>query len=332
MAYFAPSGRGEGGNGGGGDQPSDPSYPLPISSSTTQLGPQQNGVATAIQGGAPAIPPLNGSSSGLELMGGAQRTMNSDNLSSTSEAQAGPSRSQLDLFMAMNTTSSAQPHQQLVMESDGRAQIQPMDEVQDPWEIANPPPLDPRSGPYAASDHMPTQFLERRSPSPSRGNLFFANGDGVSLALSVSSPSSRSSSVAPPGEYSPQGRRGVKTGLVYSHLMMLHTVPGVTSSDEGDFHPEQPDRISRIFDYLKDHGCVAHMKRIQIREVKREEILLVHDAGMWEGVEKTACECLSYAGSRAYSDKAYPENAPSLHHGDVGLGDRDAGAHRFALY
>ncbi|UZJ52442.1 hypothetical protein CBS101457_001762 [Exobasidium rhododendri] len=79
-----------------------------------------------------------------------------------------------------------------------------------------------------------------------------------------------------------------RTGLVYSSVMMLHAKPDFLDDDEEGIHPEVPERISQIFDRLKKGGCVARMKRIPIREVKMEEVMLVHQKGMWEGVQRTA--------------------------------------------
>lgn len=307
-----------------------------------------------------AVPPSSQpSSSRLDTNGTPLRAMNLDSFASGAETAsifnqtASPFiESMLPISTQAFDQSSTMPSvarhggEQVPVENGAR---DPAQIPQDPWQSSQPPPLDPRSGPYAASEHLSTQYLRTRSPSPSRNNHFLSNGNkGLSLALSPSIPSSspsssRSSSVGESsrlGEYRPQGRQGVKTGLVYSHLMMLHTVPGVTSSEEGgDFHPEQPDRISRIFDYIKDHGCVAHMKRIQIREVKREEILLVHDAGMWEGIEKTACECLDRVLQMDFADRRRFRCAEckmridlSLHHRDVGVGNGDIGTHRVALH
>ena len=76
---------------------------------------------------------------------------------------------------------------------------------------------------------------------------------------------------------------GGATGIVYSNLMLLHKHPI-------DEHPEQPKRISKIYHVLQRHGCVARMVKVPTREVTKEEVLLVHEPGVWEGLEKTARE------------------------------------------
>ncbi|KAI0074161.1 histone deacetylase complex protein [Panus rudis PR-1116 ss-1] len=65
-------------------------------------------------------------------------------------------------------------------------------------------------------------------------------------------------------------------GYVYDPRMMLHNcVRG---------HSEDPQRISRIFDALKADGCLSQMVRLPIREVAREEALLVHSEALWDKV------------------------------------------------
>ena len=67
-----------------------------------------------------------------------------------------------------------------------------------------------------------------------------------------------------------------QVGYVYSNKMMTHSCP--------HGHCEQPERISRIFDILKQHGCLAEMKQLPIRRVLREEALLVHSQSPWDKV------------------------------------------------
>ncbi|TFK85072.1 histone deacetylase complex protein [Polyporus arcularius HHB13444] len=67
-----------------------------------------------------------------------------------------------------------------------------------------------------------------------------------------------------------------QVGYVYSSKMMTH------SCARG--HPEQPERISRIFDILREHDCLTKMKQLPIRRVLREEALLVHSTSLWEKV------------------------------------------------
>lgn len=69
------------------------------------------------------------------------------------------------------------------------------------------------------------------------------------------------------------------TGLVYDVAMMQHATPAA------DVHPEQPDRITRIFGALEQAGCVQRMVRIPAREALRSEVELVHEPQMWDQFE-----------------------------------------------
>jgi histone deacetylase 6 len=73
-------------------------------------------------------------------------------------------------------------------------------------------------------------------------------------------------------------------GYVYSSEMMQHYSP------QG--HPEQPERISRIMQTIKDAHYHLKMKRMPIRPAKREEILLVHSEDHWDKVQAIQCEFL----------------------------------------
>ncbi|KAI0769366.1 histone deacetylase complex protein [Trametes elegans] len=67
-----------------------------------------------------------------------------------------------------------------------------------------------------------------------------------------------------------------QVGYVYSSKMMSH------SCAQG--HCEQPERISRIFDILRENHCLEKMKKLPIRRVLREEALLVHSQALWDKV------------------------------------------------
>ncbi|KAH7927131.1 Arginase/deacetylase [Leucogyrophana mollusca] len=84
-----------------------------------------------------------------------------------------------------------------------------------------------------------------------------------------SSPVQRASSV-------PFNSPSYRVGYVYSSDMMLH------SSSHG--HPEQPDRITRIRNTIRDRGLLSKMKQLPIRPVKKQEALLVHSEEHWDKV------------------------------------------------
>jgi len=72
-------------------------------------------------------------------------------------------------------------------------------------------------------------------------------------------------------------------GYVYSSEMMSHF------STHGH-HPEQPQRIQRIWLALKTGQMTEKMKWIPIREVRRDETLLVHSEDHWNKVIALQCE------------------------------------------
>ncbi|KAH9171987.1 histone deacetylase complex protein [Lactarius sanguifluus] len=67
-------------------------------------------------------------------------------------------------------------------------------------------------------------------------------------------------------------------GYVYDAAMMSH------SPDEGDEHPEQPQRIVAVHNTLLKHGCLGAMKRLPFRRVQRDAVLLVHTEQHWRMV------------------------------------------------
>lgn len=111
------------------------------------------------------------------------------------------------------------------------------------------------------------------------------------------------------------------TGYCYDPTMMLHAEYEVDQDD--GFHPEQPARISRIFERLKgvisgnltyskakrnsskrlhlDAGCIRQMRKVPVRKASRQEILLVHSPDHWERVQQMACKPLFCASSALQS-------------------------------
>lgn len=67
-----------------------------------------------------------------------------------------------------------------------------------------------------------------------------------------------------------------QVGYVYDSRMMSHTcISG---------HPEQPDRIRRIYEAFQQGGLIAKMRNLPIREAERDEVLLVHSETLWDKV------------------------------------------------
>lgn len=73
-----------------------------------------------------------------------------------------------------------------------------------------------------------------------------------------------------------------RTGYVYSSEMMLHVNPIDPE------HPERPLRIWKIYLKFKHRDLFSRMKRIPIREVTEDEVKLVHQQGIWQGVTQSA--------------------------------------------
>ena len=70
---------------------------------------------------------------------------------------------------------------------------------------------------------------------------------------------------------------GYTVGCVYSAEMTSHFSP------RG--HPEQPARISRIWQALVHGRYTKKMKWLPIRAVRKEEALLVHSEDHWDKVQ-----------------------------------------------
>jgi histone deacetylase 6 len=70
-----------------------------------------------------------------------------------------------------------------------------------------------------------------------------------------------------------------KTGLVYDENMMLH--------HQQNTHPEKPQRIKEIWNFLEEEGLVARCERVQSRRATDEEILHVHTQNLLDEVKNT---------------------------------------------
>jgi hypothetical protein len=81
-------------------------------------------------------------------------------------------------------------------------------------------------------------------------------------------------------------------GYVYDAAMMAHTDLSVEEdASDDERHPEQPGRLSSIYDTLRNAKCLSKMKRLGIRRALQHEILLVHSEDLWDKV--IAIECKS---------------------------------------
>lgn len=55
-------------------------------------------------------------------------------------------------------------------------------------------------------------------------------------------------------------------------------------------HPEQPARITSIFETLESSGCTSRMIVLPAREVSKDEVALVHSRNVWDRVNDIECE------------------------------------------
>ncbi|KPV74546.1 uncharacterized protein RHOBADRAFT_54352 [Rhodotorula graminis WP1] len=85
----------------------------------------------------------------------------------------------------------------------------------------------------------------------------------------------------------------VPSGFCFSARMTLHA-PLPRTVNENDPHPEQPARITGIYNKLLNGGLVARMVRVPVREVLREEVMLVHSEGHWDRVRATGFQTIDY--------------------------------------
>ncbi|TIB72579.1 hypothetical protein E3Q23_03361 [Wallemia mellicola] len=74
----------------------------------------------------------------------------------------------------------------------------------------------------------------------------------------------------------------VRSGYVYDYEMTRHA-----PFDEDD-HPEQPARITSIYESLNNSQCIKRMLKINSRNVTRAEVTLVHSPEHWDRVNMLA--------------------------------------------
>ncbi|GAA5844933.1 hypothetical protein JCM11251_007273 [Rhodosporidiobolus azoricus] len=92
-------------------------------------------------------------------------------------------------------------------------------------------------------------------------------------------------------ELKKKGLGRVPSGYCYSARMTLHSP---IKHDENDPHPEQPARIVGVYNKLQSNGLIGRMTRVAVREVLREEVMLVHSEGHWDRVRATGFQSIEY--------------------------------------
>ncbi|KAF8806401.1 histone deacetylase complex protein [Phlegmacium glaucopus] len=114
--------------------------------------------------------------------------------------------------------------------------------------------------------------MERpQATGPSPSDSMNVDSDVVSPRVAMSIPAQRpraTSLPANPPDYT--------VGYIYSSEMMSHFSP--------HGHPEQPARIQQIWQTLVRDQLTKKMKWLPIREVRRDEALLVHSEDHWDKV------------------------------------------------
>ncbi|KAI0036184.1 histone deacetylase clr3 [Vararia minispora EC-137] len=73
-------------------------------------------------------------------------------------------------------------------------------------------------------------------------------------------------------------------GYVYSEQMMLHNK--LNTDPDDDEHPEKPARIEAVHGLFEKNSLIRNMKRLPIRPVREDEVLLVHSRQLWNDVQK----------------------------------------------
>ncbi|GAA5917900.1 hypothetical protein JCM6882_003984 [Rhodosporidiobolus microsporus] len=92
-------------------------------------------------------------------------------------------------------------------------------------------------------------------------------------------------------ELKKMGLGRARSGYCYSARMTLHAP---LREEPDDRHPEQPARIVGVFNKLTTGGLLDRMQRVAVREVLREEVMLVHSEGHWDRVRATGFQTVEY--------------------------------------
>lgn len=124
------------------------------------------------------------------------------------------------------------------------------------------------------------QKMERpQAAGPSPSDLMDVDSDGVAPSIPSCRPRASSLPANPP-DYT--------VGYIYSSEMMSHFSP--------HGHPEQPARIQQIWQTLVRDQLTKKMKWLPIRQVRKEEALLVHSEDHWDKVIALQCEYMLFRG------------------------------------
>ncbi|GJJ74986.1 histone deacetylase 6 [Entomortierella parvispora] len=143
------------------------------------------------------------------------------------------------------------------------------------------PVVDPAVSPSPSSHDMDTTPSSPAATVVSVNSAGAANGHAAEEPASAASPGSNNASPLPQPDR--MDGRSTRTGYVYDVRMRFHS--NVHGEDD---HPEDPRRIWRIYDALKNAGCTDRMIKIASREATMEELGLVHTPVHVEAITKTS--------------------------------------------
>jgi histone deacetylase 6 len=125
---------------------------------------------------------------------------------------------------------------------------------------------------------------QKMETGPSPADLMDVDSD-VPMASSILSESCRRRASSLPANLNPPD---YTVGYIYSSEMMSHFSP--------HGHPEQPARIQQIWQTLVRDQLTKKMKWLPIRQVRKEEALLVHSEDHWDKVIALQCEYKLFKG------------------------------------
>jgi histone deacetylase 6 len=121
---------------------------------------------------------------------------------------------------------------------------------------------------------MSPELEARGEPPATRMNVDTEEVLGASNRRRLHSEGRRATSLPAKREVTIQHQ----VGYVYDEGMLMHACLAP------DGHPEQPARLTRVHNALVTAKVLEKMQKLPIREVERDEALLVHSQTLWDKV------------------------------------------------
>lgn len=147
-------------------------------------------------------------------------------------------------------------------------------------EDETPPEYDRSQYPF----YPPTYSAERREVSPPR-------------PLPPSPPKPARSYVTP-YLFAERDKPPRRTGLAYDPRMLAHK----NLDDDHDPHPENPERVRKVWETLQREGLVERCQRIPCRDATIEELALFHSKEMISHIIRTKGTLFVVPRSTAYAN------------------------------